>query len=124
MNFKSLLQRLMVELVAEERQATEIKTKAIVDETAVKLEQAKQERERKKLEALERSKQRQADPEYFKRRTEQNEEAAAAKAKAQAEIEALPAVPAEEEEDEQEDDKNDDPFRTYKSKGRSKVFVK
>lgn len=124
-NFKSLLQRLMVELVAEESRNTEQRTKAVVDDAAAKMELAKQERERKKLEALERSKQRQADPEYFKRRTEQNEQAAAAREKAKEEAAALETVTAEDSTNEPEgEDAADDPFRSYKNKGRSKVFVK
>jgi hypothetical protein len=125
-NFKSLLQRLMVELVAEERTNTETKTKAVTDETAAKLEAAKQERDRKKQEALERSRQRQADPEYFRRRSEQNEEAAAARAKTASESATAGTAiePADEEEQQSEESHNDDPFRTYKSKGKSKVFVK
>jgi hypothetical protein len=123
-----MLQRLMVELVADESREAEMKTKAADEAVAVKLEAAKQDRERKKQEALERSKQRQADPEYFKKRAEENE-ALAAKEKAR--VEAVAALEAQQSVQEQNDEESegesggaDDPFRTYKSKGRSKVFVK
>jgi uncharacterized protein YdiU (UPF0061 family) len=127
-NFKAMLQRLMTELVAEESREAELKTKAADEAVAAKFEAAKQERERKKQEALERSRQRQADPEYFKKRTEENE-ALAAKEKAR--VEAVAALEAQQSVQEDEGEGSDgesgdanDPFRTYKSKGRSKVFVK
>lgn len=123
-NFKALLQRLMVELVADENAAVEQKTKAIEDQAAEAREKAKQERELKKAEALERSKQRQADPSYFKKRVEVNEEGVAAKEKAKIELQELPVEIVEDGEESEEDAQNDDLFRTYKKKTKSKVYVK
>ena len=122
-NFKSLLQRLMVELVADENAAIEEKTKQIDDQAAAQREKAKQEREQKKAEALERSRQRQADPDYFKKRVEVNEEGVAAKEKAKIEIREMVAEPAQEEESDDEV-RNDDPFRTYTKKSKNRIFVK
>ena len=127
-NFKSLLQRLMTELVAEEAKSAELRSQVVADETASKLEQAKLEREKKKQEALERSRQRQADPDYFKRRAQQNEEASTQANKVDDKsVECVAEVGGEgleEKDDVFSDDEGNDPFRTYKSKSRSKVFVK
>lgn len=120
-----MLQRLMVELVADENAAVEQKTKAIDEEAAVVREKAKAERELKKQEALERSRQRQADPEYFKKRVEVNEEGVAAKEKAKLEISEMAAEPVEEAGDNSDGDvQNDDPFRTYTKKSKNRIFVK
>lgn len=123
-NFKSLLQRLMVELVAEENAVVEKKTKAIDDAAAAAREAAKAERERKKAEALERSKARQANPEYFKQRVEVNEEGMAAKEKAKQELKELPVETFEEGEESEGEAQSDDPFRTYTKKNKNKIFVK
>jgi hypothetical protein len=124
-NFKIMLQRLMVELVAEENAQAEIKTKA-VDDAAAAREAAKQERELKKQEALERSRLRQADPDYFKKRVEVNEEAAKKKADelAAALAQEIAASQQNEEEEEEDDADNDDPFRSITKKSKNKIFVK
>lgn len=71
-NFKSMLQRLMVELVLEETKVAEEKVLSSADEYKSQRELAKQQREERKREALERSRQRQADPKYFEVKVEQN----------------------------------------------------
>lgn len=118
----------MVELVAEENAQVEQKTKAIEDEAAAARELAKQERDRKKQEALERSKQRQANPDYFKARVETNEEAAASlkeKASLAATLETTELTSESEQNEEEEDgDQDNDPFRTYGKRGKNRVFVK
>mmetsp|Transcript_20413 Transcript_20413/g.45437 ORF Transcript_20413/g.45437 Transcript_20413/m.45437 type:complete len:177 (-) Transcript_20413:129-659(-) len=124
-NYKSLLQRLMVELVKEENETAEQNTTRVVDEAAAARERAKEERDLKKREALERSQARQADPEYFARRAATNEQAAQetkAKAAAAAAVEEL-EVQGEGGDDEEEEEEEANPFRTTK-KGRSKIFVK
>mmetsp|Transcript_2576 Transcript_2576/g.4534 ORF Transcript_2576/g.4534 Transcript_2576/m.4534 type:complete len:174 (-) Transcript_2576:92-613(-) len=134
-NFRSMLQRLMVELVAEEKAQTEQKTETLCNEANAVRDAAKTEREKKKQEALERSKQRQADASYFARRAESNEEAKSKKAaqEAQALATALEREEAEggqssdpfsEDQDGVENDDDDDPFRTVPKKGRQKIFVK
>jgi hypothetical protein len=125
-NFKIMLQRLMVELVAEENAQAEIKTKAVVDDAAAAREAAKQERELKKQEALERSRLRQADPDYFKKRVELNEDAAKKKADelAAALAQEIAASQQNEEEEVEDDADNNDPFRSITKKSKNKIFVK
>ena len=67
-----MLKRLMVELVKDENKETEQKTVEIERIANEAREEAKRLREEKKREALERSKQRQTDPEYFNRIAELN----------------------------------------------------
>lgn len=116
-NFRTLLQRLMVELVKDEELAAQQRGEEKREQTLSAVDEAKRLRDQKKQEALERSRQRQANPEYFKQKAERNQ------APAVAEI-----VPAENVEEGEEEDKGesqeDDPFRSYKPKGRSKIFVK
>ncbi len=121
-NHRSMLQRLIVELVAEEDiKVAEITSKA-VETSKSQMEAAKALREQKKLEAIERSKQRQAEnPAYFQHRKELNE------LKKTEKIEEI--VSSDSKENELDDDsgdndaEDDDPFRTT-SKHRSKIFVK
>ena len=72
-------------------------------------------REQKKAEALARSKARQADPAYFQKI--QNTNLKPEKPKMEE------GTGKEEEEEEEEDEEEDDPFRTYKSTGRSKIHI-
>ena len=62
----------MVELVKDENKETEQKTAEIERIANETRDEAKRVREERKREALERSKQRQTDPEYFNRITELN----------------------------------------------------
>ena len=62
----------MVELVKDENKETEQKTAEIERIANESREEAKRQRDEKKREALERSKQRQTDPEYFNRIAELN----------------------------------------------------
>lgn len=119
-NYRTMLQRLMVELVKEEEALVAAKYQAIEDEKQRQRDEAKRERERKKQEALERSKQRQAsNPNYFQQKQEVIE---VPKPTIQEEI-----TPTEDEEtnpfDNNSSDDND-PFRTYKSSQRNRIFVK
>lgn len=127
-NFRSLLQRLMVELVAEENKLHENKVESAVNEANTAREAAKAEREKRKLEALERSKQRQANPEYFAQRSSANAEAAARKAEKEKRDAELEVVSADEEEEEggggSANVHDDDPFRSYVSKSKNKIFVR
>ena len=108
----------MVELVKDEEKAAQQRGEEKREQTLSAVDEAKRLREQKKLEALERSRQRQANPEYFKQKAELNQ---APKPKLVA-VEAAEDV--EEEEEGPEEPQDDDPFRSYKPKGRSKVFVK
>lgn len=128
-NHRSMLQRLMVELVAEESVKVEINTTIAIDEANKKREEAKALREHKKLEALERSKQRQSNPEYFDKIKELNTkpdkiiETTANDAVEASVTDGTEAKMLAEEED--DDDKvQQDPFRSYVSKQRSKVYVR
>jgi hypothetical protein len=131
-NFKTMLQRLMVELVAEEAAEAEERTNRALREKMAADEELKRERDRKKAEALERSRQRQANPEYFKQKTALNQKpqqetsADGHDPSADQPSASNEAIAAAEEDERDEDDagKNADPFRSYSSKTRSKVFVK
>ena len=129
-NFRTMLQRLMVELVKEDNKKQEICIeKAVVDQQAQRA-QAKSEREEKKRIALEKSRERQqADPDYFKKRIEENLAAADKKKQSDAvESASSPSEQASIEEISINDNAmgfgSDDLFRSYATKNRSKIFVK
>ena len=123
-NHNSLLKRLIVELVKDELQATIKHTVVVVDEAQASRDAAKAVREQRKLEALERSRARQANPAYFTQRQDSNAEAVAKNASsadaAQQEAENGEGEGGDEK-DEEEEEEDLDPFRPYKSKGRAKV---
>lgn len=126
-NFKILLQRLMVELVKDKQARDNEKATKAVEENVQKIDSAKEERERKKSEALERSKARQQNnPDYFKKRLEDNEKGKLDLEQKKKELaEVGEATTVEEEEQEEEDPfKNDDPFRSYQPNSRSKIFIR
>jgi len=124
-----MLQRLMVELVKDEQMQAEETLKQKEDAAAKLREQLKQERELKKQEALERSRQRRLlDPDYFQKKTEEN--AKIVEVKALEESSQSPSPALEDEEDEQtssslsDNTDADDVFRAYKSSSRGRIFVK
>lgn len=119
-NFKSLLQRLMVELVKDEAQKDAEKIESTTMAATAARDAAKAERERKKAEALERSRQRQANPDYFAKKGEANVEGAVLREKSREEA----SVATEVEEETVDEPVNDDPFRTYTSKSKNKIFVR
>eukprot|EP01031_Cornospumella_fuschlensis_P032231 gene32231-38984_t len=121
-NFRSLLQRLMVELVKDEEKLAAEKFAAQEALALAKREEAKKERERKKAEALERSKQRQANPEYLEVRKQANAEL---EQRSKVHVVAEEAAAEEEKEEEEERDNTPvDPFRIVNTKTRNKIFVK
>eukprot|EP01036_Dinobryon_divergens_P036071 gene36071-46887_t len=67
-----MLERLIKELVKDREREIEIKDLALEQERTVARDLAKQQREAKKREAIEKSRARQADPEYFKKITAAN----------------------------------------------------
>lgn len=117
-NYRTMLQRLMVELVKDEEKLAAERAQANIEKLETEIERSKRIREEKKREALERSKQRQSDPNYFAKRAEAN---------------SLANQPTISEAVVTEEDKTDveesievvssNPFDTY-PKGRSKIFVK
>ena len=121
-NHNSMLQRLIVALLKDEEKQVEEATEAAVDKAALEREKAKAIREQRKREAIERSKARQANPEYFQRLKEDNE-----KGKDQVEGKTVAASDCDhkdkenEGQEEEANDVDDDPFRTTKSTGRSKL---
>ena len=124
-----MLQRLMVELVAEEAVEAEERTNKALREKMAADEELKQERDRKKAEALERSRQRQANPEYFKQKAALNQKPQVVTIDESSTSAGQPAVDdtgaAEENRADESDIAQDaDPFRSYTSKTRSKIFVK
>jgi hypothetical protein len=111
-NHNTMLQRLIQALVIEEASATEAHTAAVVDKAQEERNVAKAVREQRKADALERSKARQADPNYFLTRQQESDKA-----------KETPVVCAAVVEEETADDEgvDSDPFRAYKSKGRAKI---
>lgn len=126
-NYRSLLQRLMVELVKEQDHLNQLRVAELEAKQKEGRDKFKEERERRKQEALERSqKRRENDPDYFTKRKE------SAAVLVQDDLNATttssqqqPCETVEEEEEEPETiPVSTDPFRSYQPKSRSKVFVK
>ena len=129
-NYRSLLKRLMVELVADENKAVAQRTSELEQKAFDVREEAKRAREEKKREALERSKQRQADPEYFKRLAELNKKPEKEDAQGEASA-ATAAAPVGADASEGRDNEADpieagtyDPFRSRAGAQKSKIFVR
>ena len=116
-NHNSLLKRLIAELVKDEAKIVDEHTSEVVDKAQAARDEAKALREQRKREALERSQARQADPNYFKQRQENNEESEKRKTEQATAANASTNV----EEEEEEEEANLDPFRSYKTKSRAKV---
>eukprot|EP00981_Chlorochromonas_danica_P002680 scaffold525_cov170-Ochromonas_danica.AAC.4 len=133
-NFRSLLQRLMVELVKDEEALQAQRLKEQEESAAAKREEAKKERERKKAEALERSRQRQADPAYLQSRQTASTLASGSSTPVIAAVGVVDEVKKDDSvteegkgsgEDRQKgEEEEEDVFRAYKSKSRNKVYVK
>lgn len=124
--FKTLLQRLMVELVKDKVEKEEVVVANAHSSALAASQAAKEAREEKKRLALEKSKARQSDPNYFASRVNSNEEAKKRQAEKAAQ-DALAAIDGDEELEEEDTDNKaaeNDPFRSYASKSRSKIFVK
>ena len=122
-NHRSMLKRLVEELVKCEQinyEATqEMEAKKREDDMAAR----KAEREKKKAEALERSRARQADKEYFKKKAEMGQEAEMILKEVRERTDIEVVKEGEDQQDDADDD-DDDPFRTYKPKKGQKVYVK
>lgn len=115
----------MVELVKDKQQLDNEKSTKALEENVQKLDSAKADRERKKREAIERSKARQqSDPDYFKKRTEANRKGKLEVEEKRKQIaEAVECASCGEDlEDSEGAFQSDDPFRS--NPGRSKIFVK
>lgn len=102
----------------EEDMEAEKRGKQKEEETVSAIEVAKKARELKKQEALERSKLRQAHPQYFKQKAELNTPLPNAEPVKEVAVEDDDTTNCD------EGDNIDDPFRSYKPKGRPKIFVK
>jgi hypothetical protein len=118
-NHNSMLQRLIQELVIDEANFAKERADVVVDKAQEERDAAKALREQRKAEALARSKARQSDPNYFKKREESNVEAVKVQQVKATELKEM--NPDEIEVDEEPDEVDDDPFRTVKTKGRSKI---
>jgi hypothetical protein len=119
-NHNSMLQRLIEDLVKQEAKVAEDRTSVAVDTAQQERDAAKALREQRKQEAIERSKARQAQKEYFETKKEANDTVAEKIADKAGEKDG-------EEEGEEgetlEEPETVDPFRTYKPSGRSRVHV-
>ena len=126
-NHNSMLQRLIKDLIEEEANEVQHHTAVLEDSAQVARDAAKALREEKKREAMERSKQRQSDPAYFERIRELNKkpevdtETAGARGAALSEGDDTGEA---EEVDCNAKEAEDDPFRSYHSKSRSKIHVR
>jgi len=128
----TLLQRLIQDLVRDEAAAATEHVAVAVSKAQEERDAAKALREERKREALERSKARQADPNYFKARAELNVKPSSASTSAEGgaggaqgggeggggDVQVL-----EEEEEEAEEEQPDDVFRIG-GKKKNKIFVK
>jgi hypothetical protein len=113
-----MLKRLMVELVKDEEEKAIVKEQESKQKMETALEKSKRIREEKKQAALERSRQRQADPEYFKKIADNN-------VKPVKEAATEPPVLSDGEDEEEEEAQAEvDPFQTFVPKGRSKIFIR
>jgi len=116
---KSLLCRLITELVADEAAVAERAVALAEKKNSDEREAARLLREQRKAEAIARSEARRNDPTYFKQKQELNV--------APAQIEEKDANGKIEEDDDGDSDEvvgNDDPFRSYKAKARPKIMVR
>ena len=113
---KTLLQRLMRDLLEEEQQIVDDRAAVVAAEQMCKLNAAKAERERKKQEALERSKQRTQNSNYFATITDMNKLPAV---KDLTTLEELSST----DKSQTEDMPDSDPFRALKV-SRSRIHIK
>ena len=118
-NHNSLLKRMVEELVKQETKKTDERTEIAIDTAQKERDAAKALREKKKQEAIERSKARQAQKGYFDEKQEANENGQ----RKLKESNDASIVSEDTEADERCMEKpDDDPFRSYK-RGRSKIHV-
>ena len=121
-NHNNMLKRLIEELVKDEAKVTEERTECAVDAAQQERDAAKALREKKKQEAIDRSKARQARKGYFSEKSCANESGQKEldeKSKA-----AAVSDGAEEGEGEKDlEEPENDPFRSYKPSGRSKIHI-
>ena len=124
-NHKTLLQRLVQELVRDESLKAEEKVNADAAKLYDERDAEKALREQRKLEALERSRARQSDPAYFQKIGEKSKEG---KEALEAKKDEVASVVEEEEDGEEEGGVGgaiSDPFRSSTGKkSRPKIFVK
>ncbi len=138
-NYKTMLQRLMIELVKEEEELAKQRVLTKEEEYIRSREQAKAEREKKKQEALLRSQARQqSDPNYFANRKAVSstssdlknivDSTSATSDNSQSNGNKIEVIDNGENDEDPFKDNNknndDDIFRAYKPSGRTKVFVK
>lgn len=116
-NHRSLLQRMVQELVSHEARQAQVKIESDTVRIYGDRDTEKARREILKAEAMERSRARQADPAYFTTRAELNKKVFEAKAPITSEVSA-----EVEEGGGNEEEEEGDPFRGTKKK--TKVFVR
>ena len=121
-NYKSMLQRLVKELTKEETELMEANLALKSINLKASLDEAKILREQKKQEAIERSRQRTQNSNYFTSKAELNKARIINEDKIKRDEDFEKDVQIFEEGDVDIPDLNFDPFRT--KKGRSKIFVK
>lgn len=123
-NHRSMLERLIKELVKEESEKSNQHTEKVVTDQESQREAARLLREQRKAEALQRSKERQSNPEYFAQKKLEQERAIQEKKIAQSldgenNVEELTS---EVENDDKES--SSDPFSIIGKPIRNKIFVK
>ena len=116
-NFRTLLKRLMVELVKDEEKKAQTAEQENKVKIETEIEKSKRIREEKKRAAIERSKQRQADPNYFKKMAEKNVQPE--------KLDTPPTANTSEEEDVNDNTEcSNDPFQSFTPKGRPKIYIR
>lgn len=122
--FNSLLKRLMTELMADEALGDSKRSVVCTDDAQTARDAAKLAREEKKREAIERSRQRQSDPLYFEKISDQNKKPEISD-DPEADNKLGSEDPAQDEEEEGEEKGGSfDPFRPSYTKGKNKIFVR
>ena len=119
-NHNSLLKRLIEELVKDEAKMTEERTETAVDVAQQERDAAKVLREQRKKEAMERSKARQAQRGYFDEKQTANE---TGQKNLDDKSNGVESEEADADEKDAEKPDDDDPFRSYKPSGRSKIHI-
>jgi predicted ATP-dependent protease len=122
-NYKTMLARLMKDLVEEEDNEQLVAVNQKAEENKQSVDKAKEIREQRKQEALERSRQRQSDKAYFESKQLANSEVREKKAVSSAAEGDVIEVVNETEPEAAPTTAVNDPFRLIPS-SRSKVFVK
>ena len=123
-NYRTMLQRLMIELIKDEENLAAEKARLSQERIETEIEKSKRIREEKKREALERSKQRQTNPNYFTQRVEANSTSKADPINSNSNSTVVVEDLSSNENESEVEVINQNPFESFPKKTRSKIYVK